>query len=121
MVTVNIFLCLLQTVIIETFILDVRLVKIGSDCDLNWKKKQKWPFCSGKDTFPNCELFKSQSKESRKNEISPLVPWSWVLAYDCHNEFTEGEKEIGKKCVNIASQSGKFVLYENGINFYKVL
>ena len=77
MVTVNIFLCSLQTVIIGTFILDVRLVKIACDCRFKLKKKKhKQPFCSDKDTFPNCELFKSQSKESRKNEISPLVPRS---------------------------------------------
>ena len=62
MVTVNILLCSLQTVIIGTFILDVRLGKIASDCRFKLKKKkQKWPFCSGKDMFANCELFKCQS------------------------------------------------------------
>lgn len=40
MVTVNIFLCLLQIVIIETFILDVRLVKIASDCRFIKLKKK---------------------------------------------------------------------------------
>lgn len=39
MVTVNIFLCSLQTVIIGTFILDVRLVKIACDCRFKLKKK----------------------------------------------------------------------------------
>lgn len=41
MVTVNILLCSLQTVIIGTFILDVRLGKIASDCRFKLKKKSR--------------------------------------------------------------------------------
>lgn len=41
MVTVNILLCLLQTVIIGTFILDVRLGNIASDCRFELKKKSR--------------------------------------------------------------------------------
>lgn len=40
MITVNILLCLLQTVIIGTYILDVRLGKIVSDCRFKLKKKK---------------------------------------------------------------------------------
>ena len=70
MVTVNIFLCLLQTVIIETFILDVRLVKIASDCRFKLKKKRRSDhFALARIPFPtvSCSSLNLKSQERMKS------------------------------------------------------